>query len=316
MENNNLPEPKLSLVVPIYNEKDSIKPLVENIVNSLDGFSFEIIFVDDGSTDGSCEIIKSIIGENANFKLIQLRRNFGQTAALAAGFDHSKGEILIPIDADMQNDPSDIPKLLEKIEEGYDIVSGWRKKRNDPLSKRIPSKIANFLISIITGVHLHDYGCTLKAYKKDVVKNINLYGEMHRFIPALASWNGVNIAEIQVQHHPRKFGKTKYGLSRTFREVLDLITVKFLLSFSTKPIQLFGTWGILSLFLSGACGIMLIILKLVQGKDMTGNPLLYLAILFSVLGIQIIMMGLLGEMMARIYHESRNHPTYLVKDSL
>ncbi len=221
------------------------------------------------------------------------------------------------MDADLQNDPKDIIRLLSKMEQGYDIVSGWRKNRKDPLfSKKLPSQVANWLTSKITGVNLHDYGCTLKAYRRGAIENISLYGEMHRFLPALASWNGVDIAEIPVAHHERKYGKSKYGLSRTFRVILDLITVKFLLSFSTKPIQLFGSLGLYSLFCSGISGIAVILMKLLRNKNMTGNPLLYLTVLLIIIGIQFIMLGLLGEVMARIYHENRKNPTYIIKEIL
>ena len=311
--------PELSIVIPILNEEQNIKLLYSQLKPTLDSLNkdYEIIFVDDGSRDGSFGVLKDICQQDRKVRAVRFGRNYGQTAALAAGFDNAQGSVFITMDGDLQNDPQDIPRLLKKMEEGYDIVSGWREKRKDPLfTNKIPSRIANRLISIITGVRLHDYGCTLKAYKKEAIKNINLYGEMHRFLPALASWNGVSIAELPVKHHARKHGKTKYGLSRVSRVVLDLITVKFLLSFSTKPIQLFGGWGILSLLFAGVSGIAVILMKFLHGKDMTGNPLLYLTILLFVVGFQFIMVGLLGEMMSRIYHQSRKHPTYIVKEKL
>lgn len=308
---------ELSIVIPIFEEEENLKPVYEQLKSVLNELnrSYEIIFIDDGSRDDSFSVLKAIAQEDKTVRLIRFGRNYGQTAALAAGFKHAQGNILITMDGDLQNDPRDIPHLLDKMREGYDIVSGWRLKRKDPFfTKRIPSRIANWLISVITGVHLHDYGCTLKAYKKEAVENINLYGEMHRFLPALASWNGVSIAELPVQRHARKYGKTKYGLSRIGKVILDLITVKFLLSFSTRPIQLFGGWGLLSLFFGSITGLAVVLMKILQNKDMTGNPLLYLTVLLFVIGVQFIMIGLLGEIMARIYHESRQHPTYVIKD--
>ena len=308
---------EVSVIVPVFNEEESLKVFVPKLHSVLDGLNkeYECIFVDDGSTDKSHLTLRDFQREIPNMKIIRFKRNFGQTAALKAGIDRAEGAIIIPIDADMQNDPEDIPLLLNKAQEGYDVVSGWRKPRIDPLfTKKIPSKIANRLISTITGVYLHDYGCTLKAYKREAIKNISLYGEMHRFLPALASWNGVSIAELPIRHYPRRYGQTKYGLSRISKVILDLITVKFLLSFSTKPIQLFGYWGLVSLFLGGISGTAVILMKYFQNKDMTGNPLLYLTILLLIVGIQFIMMGLLGEMMARIYHESHKNPTYMIKE--
>ena len=309
--------PKVSVIIPLFEEEENINPLYSQLKSTLDDLNkpYEIIFIDDGSKDNSFKVLKVLTQQDKAVKVLKFARNYGQTAALAAGFNHAQGDIFITMDADLQNDPQDIPYLLEKMQQGYDIVSGWRKKREDPLfTKKVPSWIANGLISLITGVHLHDYGCTLKAYKKEAVKNINLYGEMHRFLPALASWNGVSIAEMPVKHQTRRHGKTKYGLSRISEVILDLITVKFLLSFSTKPIQLFGGWGFLSLFFGGISGLVVILMKILQNEDMTGNPLLFLTILLFVIGIQFILIGLLGEIMARIYHESRKHPTYIIKD--
>lgn len=309
--------PELSLIIPIFDEERNVEPLYLQLKSTLDslGRTYEIIFVDDGSRDGSFGVLKAVSQQDKAVRIIRFGRNYGQTAALAAGFKYARGDILVTMDGDLQNDPRDIPHLLNKMREGYDIVSGWRKKRKDPLfTKKIPSWVANRLISLITGVHLRDYGCALKAYKKEVLKNINLYGEMHRFLPALAGWNGILIGELAVNHHPRRYGKTKYGLSRIPKVILDLITVKFLLNFSTKPIQLFGIWGLLSLFFGGVSGFAVVLMKILQNKDMTGNPLLYLTILLVVLGIQFIMMGLLGEIMARIYHESRNCPTFIIKE--
>ncbi|MBN3037810.1 MAG: glycosyltransferase family 2 protein [Candidatus Omnitrophica bacterium] len=309
--------PEISVIIPVFNEEKNIGPLCSKIKAALTPLkrSYEIIFVDDGSGDNSLKILKDIASGERAVRIISFTRNYGQTAALAAGFEHAQGDILVTMDADLQQDPADIPRLLQKMEQGYDIVSGWRKDRKDAfLTRRMPSQIANWLISKITAVNLHDYGCTLKVYKKKAIEHIYLHGEMHRFLPALASWNGIDIAEVPVKHHRRKYGKSSYGLSRTFRVILDLITVKFLLSFSTRPIQLFGGWGLLSLFFSVVSGTAVILMKLLRNKDMTGNPLLYLTVLLVVVGIQFIMIGLLGEVMARIYHESRKHPTYIVKE--
>jgi len=310
--------PEVSVVVPLLNEQDNIGPLYEQITQTLaDEHSYEMIFVDDGSSDDSFTVLTEVQQADARVRVIRFRKNFGQTAALAAGFAHARGKIIVAIDADLQNDPADIPKMIAKLDEGFDVVSGWRKKRHDNVITRlIPSKIANWLISRITGVKLHDYGCTLKAYRREVLAETKLYGEMHRFIPALASWSGAKIAEMTVNHRPRAAGAAKYGLGRTWKVVLDLVTVKFLLSFSTKPIQLFGGWGFLALFLGGASGVALILMKVLQKRDMTGNPLLYLTILFFVIGVQFILMGLLAELSVRTYHESQNRPTYVIKEIL
>lgn len=306
----------ISVVVPVFNEELNIKPLCEGLRKVLEGLSkaYEILFIDDGSSDNSFQVLKELHEKHPNIRLIQFRRNFGQTAALAAGFGYARGDVIITMDGDLQTDPRDIPLLLNKMAEGYDLVSGWRKRRKDPfLTRRLPSYFANWFISWFTGVKLHDYGCTLKAYRQEVVKNLHLYGEMHRFIPALASWGGVSIAEIPVRHYPRKYGRSKYGLSRVITVLLDLFTVKFLLSFSTRPIQVFGLWGILSLFLGGVSGLAVVLMKVIRKIDMTGNPLLYLTILLFVVGIQFIMMGLLGEIQVRTYYESQKKPTYVVK---
>ena len=310
--------PQISVVVPVLNEQDNIEPLYEQITQTLDDkYKYEIIFVDDGSSDNSFAILSRLQKTDSKVCVIRFRKNFGQTAALSAGFTHARGNIIAAIDADLQNDPADIPKMIDKLEEGFDVVSGWRKKRHDKVITRlVPSKIANWLISKITGVKLHDYGCTLKAYRKEILAEIKLYGEMHRFIPALASWSGARIAEMQVNHRPRTAGSAKYGLERTLKVLLDLITVKFLLSFSTKPIQLFGGWGFLALFLGGASGIVVVLMKILKSVDMTGNPLLYLTILLLVIGVQFIFMGLLAELLVRTYHESQNRPTYVIKEIL
>jgi len=310
-------EVEISIVIPLYNEEENVELLYESVSKALkdSGRRWEIIMVDDGSSDGTLDLLKKIAAVETNLKVISFRRNFGQTAAMSAGFDNAKGEVVIPMDGDLQNDPADIPKLLEKVEEGFDVVSGWRKDRKDRfINRKLPSMIANWLISKITGVHLHDYGCTLKAYKKEVLENINLYGEMHRFIPALASLNGARVTEIPVNHRERKYGTSKYGISRTFKVILDLVTVKFLLSYSTKPIQIFGGLGIISLFLSFFSFVEISISKFLYSVDVTGNPFFLLFILFALIGIQFVTMGLLGEINIRTYYESQGKPIYVVRE--
>ncbi len=313
----------LSLVLPIYNEVESIPHLLEELTPVLEstGKSYEIICVDDGSSDGSYEALKKLRAQDDRVRLIRFRRNFGQTAAFSAGFDRAEGEQVITMDADLQNDPADIPRLLARLEEGYDIVSGWRVKRwregfLQILTRKLPSKTANWLISTITGVHLHDYGCALKVYRREVVKNINLYGDLHRFIPALASYYGVTVAEEPVNYRSRQFGNSKYGMGRIIRVILDLLAVRFLLSYSTRPIQIFGSLGLLSLFVGIIIGIYLTFMKYVYGEALAERPMLMLAMLLVMVGVQLITMGLLGEMMSRTYHESQNKPIYTVREEL
>lgn len=304
----------LSVVIPVLDEEENVVKLYDALVSVLPklGKSYEIIFVDDGSTDKTAEFLTNL--NDPHLTVIQLRRRFGQTAAMSAGFDYAHGEIIITMDGDLQNDPNDISKLLEKMDEGYDIVSGWRKNRQDKFATRVfPSRMANWLIGKITGVKLHDYGCSLKAYNRDVIKDLKLYGEMHRFIPALASWYGARIVEIPVNHHARKFGKSKYSLNRIFRVVLDLITVKFLLSFATKPLQIFGLIGLGSFSLGGLICIYLTYVKFVEGQNIGNRPLLLLGVVLVMAGIQFITLGLLAEMIARTYHESQNKPIYVIK---
>lgn len=308
----------LSIVIPLFNEEENIPILYEKLKENLDplGKEYEILFVDDGSTDRTLSILEEIQSKDNKVIILSLRRNFGQTAAFAAGFDFARGDVIVTMDGDLQNDPADIPKLLELIKDN-DLVSGWRKKRKDPFfSRRLPSLIANWLISNVTGVKLHDYGCSLKAYRRDVIKNLKLYGEMHRFIPAVASWYGVRVAEVEVRHFPRLKGSTKYGISRTIKVVLDLITVKFLQSFSTKPIQFFGPAGVFSGFLGFLISLYLSIDKIFFGKNIGGRPLLLLGALLIIVGIQLIGMGLLGEMLVRVYHESQRKPIYVIKKIL
>ncbi len=311
-------EESVSIVIPVFEEEESLPHLYKAIkaVTEKLNRKYEIVFVDDGSKDGTFKILESIQKKDQNVVVVSFRRNFGQTAAMAAGFEYASGDIVITMDADLQNDPNDIPKLLEKIKD-CDVVSGWRKNRQDKfLSRRLPSMMANGLISKVTGVALHDYGCTLKAYRKEVIKNVRLYGEMHRFIPAIASWVGATITEVETTHHARKFGKSKYGISRTIRVILDLITVKFLQSFSTRPIHAFGPGGLVMGALGFFIALYLSFEKIFMGKAIGGRPLLILAVLRIILGVQLVIMGLLGEMLARVYHESQGKPIYTVKKVL
>jgi len=307
--------PYLSVVVPVFNEAENLRPLFQAIGEALTDISHEIIFIDDGSKDGSVEILFEIAQEASEVvSVIQLRRNFGQTAAIAAGLDYSAGEIIVLLDADLQNDPADIPMLVEKIEEGYDVVSGWRVDRKDKLITRtIPSRMANWLISTVTGVKLHDYGCTLKAYRRDVFDGFRLYGEMHRFIPAYAVSVGARITEVPVQHHPRRFGETKYGLSRTIKVLLDLFTVKFIISYGHKPIYLFGGAGILLIVPSSLILLYLIVRRVWLGIAIMSSPLLQLSTMIMIMGFQSILMGLIAELLVRIYHESQAKPTYSIR---
>ena len=309
----------LSILIPVYNEEGNLSLLCEKLVAALKkaGRPYEVIFVDDGSSDGSLEILLELRDKNPNIKIISFSRNFGQTAALSAGIDFSKGDIIIPMDGDLQNDPEDILFLLQKIEEGYDVVSGWRKGRKDPfLTRRLPSVVANKIISWIGGVSLHDYGCTLKAYRRDILKNIRLYGEMHRFIPIYAQWIGARVTEIPVRHFPRGSGSSKYGMSRVFKVILDLMVVKFLLSYSQKPIYVFGGLGLLMIlggFFSGGSAIYL---KLVQGVSFILTPLPLLCVLLFMLGFLSILMGFLAEILTRTYYESQGKPTYQIKETI
>jgi glycosyltransferase involved in cell wall biosynthesis len=309
----------LSLIIPVYNEAQNLRPLYEQLKAALEATAaqYEIIAIDDGSRDDSFAILKELHEKDPSLKVIRFRRNYGQTAAFAAGFDLAQGDVVVTLDADLQNDPADIPLLLDKMAEGYDVVSGWRVERRDAfLTRRLPSMIANWLISTVTGVHLHDYGCSLKAYRKEVVKGVQLYGELHRFIPALSSWMGVEVAEIPVQHHARRFGSSKYGISRTIRVILDLITVRFLLSYSTRPIQIFGGLGLLSFGVGALLGVYLTYVKLVLGQDIGSRPLLLLAVLLMLVGVQLVSMGLLGELVVRTYYEAQGKPIYTVREVL
>jgi len=306
---------RVSIVVPVYNEKENLYLLHRGLTEALNDLSYELVFVDDGSTDESLDkLVKLAEQDTDHVRVIELRRNFGQTAAIAAGIDHAHGEVIVLIDADLQNDPADIPMMLEKIKEGYDVVSGWRVKRQDAfLTRTIPSRIANWLISKVTGVPLHDYGCTLKAYRRDVLAGFHLYGEMHRFIPAYAGGVGAKIAEVPVRHHPRRFGKAKYGLERTLKVILDLFTVKYLVSYSLNPIYLFGGTG-LALFLSSLLVLgYLIVRRLLFDEHMIRSPLLLMSVMLFILGFQSILMGLIAELLVRTYYESQAKPTYNVR---
>jgi len=309
----------LSIVIPLFNEAENIEALYTELLDALNTLDvrFEIVFIDDGSTDQSVDLLKRIQARDDRVIVIRFRKNFGQTAALSAGFDHARGEVIITMDGDLQNDPKDIGPLLEKIHEGYDLVSGWRYRRKDALlSRRFPSMVANKVISVTTNVKLNDYGCTLKAFRRDVAKTLKLYGEMHRFIPAVASSMGISIAEVKVNHRERKHGKSKYGISRTIRVILDLITVKFMLSYVTKPIQIFGLMGVVSGVIGFIIALYLTIQKQFFGIPMGNRPLLLLAILLIFMGLQFITLGLLGEMEARIYHETHNKPIYTIREVL
>ncbi len=309
----------ISIVVPVYNEQENVAAVYGAISSAMNamGCSYEIVMVDDGSSDGSYRELSRLAATDSVLKVIRFRRNFGQTAAMSAGFDYAKGDIIIPMDGDLQNDPADIPRLVAKIHEGYDVVSGWRRDRKDTfVSRKIPSLLANALISRQTGVHLHDYGCTLKAYRREVLDGINLYGEMHRFVPALASQYGAKVTELPVNHFPRIHGVSKYGISRTLRVILDLMTVKFLMTYSTKPIQLFGKWGVYTMMAGCGTGAMTLYMKLFEHLSMNRNPLLILTAFLFFMGTQFIVLGLLGELNARTYFESQGKPIYVVKDGL
>src|SRR5712692_6072183 len=311
--------PEISVFLPVYNEEPNLRPLHLKMDEALGvlGHTAEIIYVDDGSTDGSLEVLKELARLDRRVRIVALRRNYGQTPAMAAGIDAARGSVLIPMDADQQNDPADIARLLEKLDEGYDVVSGWRKNRQDNLiTRKIPSMIANRLISWIGGVPLHDYGCSLKAYRRESLQDVHLYGEMHRFIPIYASWSGARVAEMPVEHHARTMGKSKYGLSRTIKVVFDLMTIKFMASYQTKPLYVFGTFGVLAFAVSLLAGLYSVFLKLFHKADFVQTPLPILAIVMFAVGIQFLLMGLLAEMLVRTYHESQSKPIYAVRERI
>lgn len=306
----------LSVVIPLLNEEENIPLLYQEIIEALQTLDdeYEIIFIDDGSTDRSLQLLCELQKKDSHVVVVNFRKNFGQTAAMAAGFDYAQGDVIVTMDADLQNDPKDIPRLLAEIKAGNDVVTGWRFDRKDAfINRRLPSIIANKIISKTTGVNLHDYGCTLKAFRKEVIKSVKLYGEMHRFIPAIASGMGIDFTEVKVNHRARRFGTSKYGISRTIRVILDLITVKFLLSYSTRPIQVFGLMGVIS----GGLGLLIALIMTFQrqfmGVPLSDRPMLFLAILLIFVGIQFVSLGLLAELQARTYHESQNKPVYHIK---
>lgn len=308
----------ISVTIPIFNEKDNLIILYQKVTAALNKLEqpWEVILVNDGSSDGSKEVLDELADLDKRLKVIHFRRNYGQTAAMMAGFDHASGDIIIPLDGDLQNDPADIPLLLEKLAEGFDVCSGWRKDRKDNAVKRnLPSRVANRVISMISGVHLHDYGCSLKAYKKDVIKDVKLYGEMHRFIPIYASWQGARVTEVPVAHHPRRFGKSKYGLERTVKVVLDLIVVKFLSHYATKPMYIFGGFGVLNLFIGFLSLLIALYLKFSHGTSLIQTPLPLLSVMTVITGMMCVLMGLLAEVMNRTYHESQALPIYSVKET-
>lgn len=308
--------PELSIVVPMFNERDNVRPLYDAVTQALAqlGRAYELICIDDGSTDGTDALLSEIADGDARVKVIGFRRNCGQTAALMAGFDHASGELIVPMDADLQNDPRDIAKMLTKLEEGYDVVSGWRKVRHDhPIRRNLPSRIANLIISSISGVRLHDYGCTLKLYRRSILEDVHLYGEMHRFVPIYASWRGARVCEIPVQHHPRRFGRSKYGLNRIFKVVLDLIVIKFLADYQTRPIHIFGAFGLICLAASLLSGLLAVYLRIFEGTSFIQTPLPLLVVMTFVSGVTSILLGLLAEILVRIYYEAQNKPVYTVK---
>lgn len=310
----------LSLIIPVYNEAQNLPILYDSIQKTLKSIQciWEIIFIDDGSRDNSFEVLKALVEKDPeHVRVVVFRRNFGQTAAITAGIDHAHGEIIVLLDADLQNDPADIPMLLAKLDEGYDLVSGWRKDRKDNrLTRTLPSNIANGIISWVTGVHLHDYGCTLKAYRREALEGFRLYGEMHRFIPVFAHSVGAQITEIPVHHHERKFGQANYGLDRTMKVILDLFTVKFLLNYSHKPMRLFGWVGMLLISGGGAMLLYLFIRRMLQEIAALGSPIFQLGVMLLILGTQSILMGLIAELLARTYHESQSKPTYTIRTVL
>jgi len=309
----------LSIVVPVYNEQDNVFPLHERITAALQqtSSSYEVVIVNDGSTDETEANLRTVADRDQRFKIVNFRRNFGQTAAMMAGIDFASGDIIIGLDGDLQNDPADIPMLLSKLAEGYDVVSGWRRSRKDAAIRRnLPSRVANWLISRISGVHLHDYGCTLKAYKKHTVKGVRLYGEMHRFIPIYAAWQGGKVTEVPVNHFPRIHGSSKYGLERVVKVVLDLMVVKFLASYATKPIYVFGGFGLASIAISLASGVWALYLKFFEGTSFISTPLPLLVVLAFITGVMSILMGLTAEIIMRTYYESQGKPVYLVKETV
>jgi glycosyltransferase involved in cell wall biosynthesis len=308
----------ISVTIPVYNEEDNLRPLCARLVPVLESLDmpWEAVFVDDASTDGSAGVLDALAAQDARLKVIHFRRNAGQTAAMMAGFEHARGDIIVPMDADLQNDPLDIPLLLEKLDEGFDVCSGWRKHRHDHSLRRVlPSRIANWLISKVSGVHLHDYGCSLKAYRRDVIKGVRLYGEMHRFIPIYAHWLGAKVAEVPVRHHPRIAGKSAYGLERIFKVLLDLVVVKFLERYAQKPMYVFGGFGLINFLISLAAGLWAAYLKFWSSISFIQTPLPLLAVMAAITGVMCVLLGLVAEMVTRNWHESRHKGTYIVGET-
>lgn len=319
------PAVDISVLVPVKDESESLAQLAAEVATAMQdrapdgvaGDRWELIFVDDGSTDGSGALLRRLHAEERNVRVLELTRNFGQTAAMAAGFDHARGEVIVAMDGDLQNDPQDIPRLVAKLDEGFEVVSGWRANRQDGFwLRRLPSQAANWLISRTTGTPLHDYGCTLKAYRRGAMKHLRLYGEMHRFIPAILSGYGARVAEMPVAHHARQFGRSKYGISRTIRVLLDLLLVKFTLSFMTKPLQIFGLVGLMTFLPGLAICSVLVIQRIFLDQPLGDRPLFLLGILLTVIGTQFVSLGILAEIQIRTYHEASNRPTYLVRELL
>jgi len=310
---------RLSVVIPVYNEESALEPLLEELAKALEGMKadFEILVVDDGSRDQTWEIIKKASGKYPEFRAVRLARNLGQTSALSAGISAARGELIITLDGDGQNDPADIPGLLDKLAQGYDLVNGWRRKRKDQFFSRIvPSRMANWLIGLFTGLKLKDFGCTLKVYRAEVIKGIHLYGEMHRMIPALVFWGGARVAEIEVNHRPRLTGKSKYNLFRIFNVLFDLVTIKFFFGYFRRPLHFFGMVGLFLSFLGSLAYLAVILMKVFQQMDMTGNPFLVLGTLLIILGMQSGALGLLGEIGIRTYYETQNKPTYVIREKI
>ncbi|MDO8560322.1 MAG: glycosyltransferase family 2 protein [bacterium] len=310
---------RISLVIPVFNEAESLPPLWEKITAALAAAGeFEAIFINDGSTDGSLEVLRKLAAADRRVKVVTFRRNFGQTAAIAAGVDRARGEVIVPMDADLENDPADIPKLIAKLDEGYDIVSGWRQERwtENPVTRRLTSRAANWLISRVSKVNLHDYGCTMKAYRADIIKGVRLYGEMHRFIPALAGWQGARVAELSVAYRPRQFGASKYGISRIPKVLLDLVTLKFLNDYSAKPMYFFGKIGFWSFAVGVLAAASAVYFKATGQKDFVETPLPVLTALFVLVGVLLVLIGLLAELVMRMHHEAQNKPIYAVKEEI
>jgi glycosyltransferase involved in cell wall biosynthesis len=309
--------PSVSIVVPFHNEEENAAACYQDICAAMEdaGLAFEAIFVDDGSTDGTLDALLRAVGADERIRILELRRNFGQSAAFAAGFDQARAPVVVPMDGDLQNDPRDIPGLLAKLDEapGYDVVSGWRRDRQDGVLRRLQSRAANWLISTITGVKLHDYGCSLKAYRREVLRDIRLYGEMHRFIPALIRWVGGRVGEVPVNHRPRTAGRSKYGVGRTMRVLMDLVTVQFMMKYMTKPLYFFGKVGLATEAMAGLMLVGVVVQKLTRGTDMTGNPLLYLSAALLMIGVQLLLMGLIMEVLTRTYYESQDRKPYAIR---